>query len=118
VRKKPKQTGLGPQLRRRRERAGISLNRLAEQIDIAPSTLRRIETGEIADVRLAVLVALARELEFGLDDIAAEAGLLDKTRRLAPRGLGERDLDAVTRVADQLTTAVAELRKRAKSQKI
>jgi transcriptional regulator with XRE-family HTH domain len=116
VRKKPKHTGLGPQLRRRRERAGLSLNELAQRIDVSPSTLRRIEAGEIADVRVAMLIALAHELDFGLDDIAAEAGLLDKTRRLAPRGLGERDLDAISRIADHLTAAIAELRRRAKSQ--
>jgi hypothetical protein len=79
--------------------------------------LRRIEAGEIADLRVAMLIALARELDFSLDDIAAEAGLLDKGRRLAPRGLDERDLDGVGRIADDLTLAVTELRKRAADRK-
>jgi transcriptional regulator with XRE-family HTH domain len=113
VRKKPKRTGLGPELRRRRERKGLSLTRLAELIDVSPSTLRRIEAGEIADLRVAMLIALARELEFGLDDIAAAAGLLDKSRRLAPRGLDEHDLDGVAQIADELKDAVNKLRKRA-----
>jgi transcriptional regulator with XRE-family HTH domain len=112
VRKKPKRTGLGPELRRRRERKGLSLTGLAERIDVSPSTLRRIEAGEIADLRVAMLIALARELDFGLDDIAADAGLLDKGRQLAPRGLDERDLDGVAGIADQLAAAISELRKR------
>ena len=101
------------ELRRRRERKGLSLTKLAELIDVSPSTLRRIEAGEIADLRVAMLIALARELEFGPDDIAAAAGLLEKARRLAPRGLDAHDLDGIARLADELKAAVSELQKRA-----
>lgn len=115
MRKKPKRTGLGPELRRRREARGLSLTTLAERIDVSPSTLRRIEAGEIADLRVAMLIALARELEFSLDDIAADAGLLETSRRLAPRGLEPRDLDEVTQAADAIVSAIAALRRRASS---
>lgn len=113
MRKKPKPTGLGPELKRRREAAAISVNALADRIGVSPSTLRRIEDGEIADLRFAMLVALARELRFGLDDIAAAAGLLERDRPLAPRGLGARDLDEVSRLSGELASAIAALKKRA-----
>ncbi len=113
-RKPPKETKLGSLLRRRREAKGRSLTSVARAVGVDPSTLRRIENGEIADLRVAMLVALADQLEFGLDDLVVEAGLLDRDRPVLPEGLGADDLRGVEAATEALTRAVAELGARAR----
>jgi transcriptional regulator with XRE-family HTH domain len=90
----PQPTRIGTALRRARERKRKSLQRAAHDAGIAASVLSRIESGVVKDVKLTTFATLAKVLDFSLDDLAAEAGLLPrgKGRRLAPLGLTADDL--------------------------
>jgi DNA-binding XRE family transcriptional regulator len=60
------------ELRRRRERQGVSQTVLAGRAGVSPDYLGRIERGE-ADPRMSVLLALAAALDTTLRDVFAEA---------------------------------------------
>lgn len=74
---------LGDALRARREASGLSLRQAAERASLVPSTLSRLETGQIEGPRLEHLQALARTYGADVEDFYALAGYL------MPEGLPE-----------------------------
>ena len=65
-------------IRRERERAGLSLRRLAERSAIGASTLLRIENGESERPDLRTLQAIARALGIDVEEFYAAAGYMDR----------------------------------------
>ncbi|HAP76586.1 MAG TPA: XRE family transcriptional regulator [Acidimicrobiaceae bacterium] len=72
-------------LRALRQRAGWSLDQLAERAGLSPSTLSRIETGR-RTISLDVLVPLARALGVALDELLAADDDGDVVIRPTPTG--------------------------------
>jgi transcriptional regulator with XRE-family HTH domain len=70
---------LGPQIRRERQRVGISLRELARRVGVSASLLSQVETGR-THPSVSTLYAIVSELEISLDD------LFDATSRPTPRG--------------------------------
>jgi transcriptional regulator with XRE-family HTH domain len=68
---------LGAELRRLRDGQSLKLEEVAERLDLAPSTLSRIETGK-APTKTAYLTAML-DL-YGVDDPAARRVLIDMAR--------------------------------------
>ncbi|MDB5072677.1 MAG: hypothetical protein JWM87_3788 [Candidatus Eremiobacteraeota bacterium] len=77
--------------------------------------MSRIESGVVKDVKLTTLAALAKVLDFSLDDLATEAGLLPrvKGRRLAPLGLTVDDLGPLADALAEASRRLDELERRA-----
>jgi len=74
---------LGDALRAQREAAGLSLRQAAERAQLVPSTLSRLETGQIEGPRPEHLQVLARLYGADVEDFYALAGYL------MPEGLPE-----------------------------
>lgn len=74
---------LGDALRARREEAGLTLRQAAERAKLGPSTISRLETGQIDGPRPDHLQALARTYGTDVEDFYALAGYL------MPEGLPE-----------------------------
>lgn len=67
---------LGKQIRKRRERLGLSTHRLAAKAGITQPTVIRIEQGKFAAPRPDKLARIAAVLELELADLYAHAGYL------------------------------------------
>src|SRR4051794_26599162 len=65
---------LGNQLRRRRDRLGLSVRALALKADITPSTLWRLEAGVVRAPEPRVLIQVSEALGLSSADIFALAG--------------------------------------------
>lgn len=65
-------------LRTRREQLGISIPQIAHATDMADSSYRRIESGEVAAPSPERLSAIAEALELPVSDLYAAAGWLPK----------------------------------------
>ena len=63
-------------LRRRRLGAGMTVRDLAERAGLVPSTVSRLETGQIAEPRPTHLQKLAQALSIDVEELYAEAGYL------------------------------------------
>jgi transcriptional regulator with XRE-family HTH domain len=74
---------LGDVLRAQREAAGLSLRQAAERAQLIPSTLSRLETGQIEGPRPEHLQVLARTYGADVENFYALAGYL------MPEGLPE-----------------------------
>lgn len=59
---------VGPRLRAARQRLGLTLEELAAQAEMSPSTLSRLESGK-RQANLELLVPLTRQLGIRLDDL-------------------------------------------------
>ena len=77
---------VGEQIRRERDRLGLSLRELARRLDVSPSLVSQIETGKIQP-SVRTLYAIVTELGVSLDDLF----------ELPPKGAD--DPDAATRPA-------------------
>lgn len=53
---------LADELKQERERQGLSLDQLAERLELAPATLASIEAGKVAHLRLGILGQIASAL--------------------------------------------------------
>lgn len=63
---------VGPRLRAARTAQGITLQQLAERVEMSASTLSRLESGK-RQANLALLLPITRELRIGLDDLIPRA---------------------------------------------
>lgn len=61
-------------LLRERQRAGLTIRELAEAAHLVPSTVSRIETGQVAEPRPSHLQQLARALGIDVEELYAPAG--------------------------------------------
>lgn len=61
-------------IRRERARAGMTVRELAEAARLVPSTVSRLETGQIAEPRPSHLQQLARALGIEVEELYAPAG--------------------------------------------
>jgi transcriptional regulator with XRE-family HTH domain len=67
---------LGGLIKTERERAGLTVRQLADAAGLVPSTVSRLETGQIATPRPDHLQRLARALGIDVEELYAEAGYL------------------------------------------
>lgn len=65
---------LGRLIRRYRENAQLSINELARRIDLSPSIISRVESGEHAQPRSETLVRIASGLGISAAELFAAAG--------------------------------------------
>lgn len=82
---------LGPQIRRERQRVGISLRELARRVGVSASLLSQVETGR-THPSVSTLYAIVSVLEISLDD------LFDATARPPTGGQESRPVRAPTSV--------------------
>lgn len=76
---------LGRQIRRERQRVGISLRELARRVGVSASLLSQVETGR-THPSVSTLYAVVNELEISLDDLFdARAGAPTTERARRPR---------------------------------
>jgi transcriptional regulator with XRE-family HTH domain len=100
-------SGLVALLRSSRLKRGLSIPKLAELVDIDPSSMRRIESGFIKQPTAEVLRRLAKALELDASDLLARAKHLDSTDlpQFAPymrtkyKGLTPEDVTAIAEFA-------------------
>jgi transcriptional regulator with XRE-family HTH domain len=76
--------GIGPRLRRLRERRGVTLTALAAQTGISKSTLSRLESGQ-RKPSLELLLPLAEVHHLPLDELVGAPRVGDPRVRSAPR---------------------------------
>jgi len=70
------QNQLSQVLRRERMRSGMTVRDLAEAASIPPSTISRLETGEVVAPKPKQLQQLARALNIDVEELYATAGYL------------------------------------------
>jgi transcriptional regulator with XRE-family HTH domain len=63
-------------LRRERARSGMTVRELAEKSGLVPSTVSRLESGQIAEPRPSHLQKLAQALGIDVEELYAEAGYI------------------------------------------
>lgn len=63
---------IGPNVRRYREKTGLTQNQLAEHIGVTPSFISKVECGKKA-VKLKTLYEIAAVLHVGMDALVYEA---------------------------------------------
>lgn len=73
---------IGLFLKRYRKSNGISLNVLAEKADLTPSFVFRLEKNEYDDVKIGVVVKLAKALNMSLEDFLKRTQLIDCSQDL------------------------------------
>src|ERR687890_1401668 len=76
--------GVGPRLRRLRERRGVTLTALAAQTEISKSTLSRLESGQ-RKPSLELLLPLAQAHHLPLDELVGAPRVGDPRVRLRPK---------------------------------
>src|SRR3712207_4420977 len=81
--------GVGPRLRRLRDRRGVTLTELAAQTGISKSTLSRLESGQ-RKPSLELLLPLASAFHLPLDELVGASRVGDPRVRLAPRSRNGR----------------------------
>ena len=104
-------SGIGPLLQRRR--GARSLRDVADAVGVDASTLRKIENDTILDARFSLVAALAKALGFSLDELAADAGMLPRRRKLSPTGVAAEDLAPVAAALDETRRLLSDVRRRA-----
>ncbi len=73
---------IGLFLKRYRKSNGISLNILAEKAGLTPSFVFRLEKSEYDDVKIGVVIKLAKALNMSLEDFLKRTQLIDNTQDL------------------------------------
>lgn len=79
---------VGKRIREARKRAGLSLEELASSADVNKSTMLRYENGEILNIKLPTLEAIAKKLDVNT------SWLLYKSD-VAERGLAEEEINEI-----------------------
>lgn len=88
--------GVGPRLKRVRERRGLTLAELSEATGISKSTLSRLENGE-RKPSLELLLPIARTHRVPLDEIVGAPDTGDPRIRLKPKVRNKRIVVPLTR---------------------
>ena len=86
----------GQRIKARRKQIGISAEQLAERLQIAPATIYRYESGEIAQIKHDRLVAIASALGVNADYLDGNADLSAATR---PEPLPQPDIETPAKKA-------------------
>lgn len=100
---------LGARLRKYRMRKGLSLQKLADAVQASKAHIYELETGRSTNPSLALLTALARELDVSIKDLVGESTDVaeGEPEQLAPlfrdlRGLSSEALDVIQTLTKKL----------------
>ncbi|WP_285728210.1 helix-turn-helix domain-containing protein [Psychromicrobium xiongbiense] len=79
-------TGIGKIIKTRREALGITAAELGRRIGVYPSSITRLEAGEVSASKLNTIRAIATALDIPLTELLAESNVLtdDDLPRLTP----------------------------------
>lgn len=97
------QKTIGRRVQQHRKRLGLTQAELAEEADLAPQTISRIERGAL-EPSVTTLVALAKVLSVSLDDLAGLYAKPDASSRLSSKAalLKPKTQDALIKLVGAL----------------